>query len=148
MTFDPCRELRGALGAAAIGNLDAREEIALRAHLDGCAECRDELHDLSAVARALDRADLTKVLAPPEPDRDLGVRVRARMADERRGREKQRRRRFAAVGITAGAAVAAAVLAFVLVFSGSSVPGTRVDFPKVNGVSASATLHPHSAGIE
>ena len=53
MTTDPCRDWRGALGAAALGNIDPAEEIALRAHLDGCAECRAELRELTAVAQAL-----------------------------------------------------------------------------------------------
>ena len=51
---DPCRDWRGALGAAALGGIDPAEEIGLRAHLDGCATCRAELRELTAVARALD----------------------------------------------------------------------------------------------
>ena len=50
---DPCRDWRGALGAAALGRLDPAEEIGLRAHLDGCADCRAELRELTAVANAL-----------------------------------------------------------------------------------------------
>ena len=53
MTADPCREWRGALAAAALGRIDPAEEIALRAHLDGCAACRAELAELTEVARAL-----------------------------------------------------------------------------------------------
>ena len=34
--LDPCRDLRGALGAAALGGIDPADDIALRAHLDGC----------------------------------------------------------------------------------------------------------------
>ena len=148
MTSDTCRELRGALGAAAIGNLEPGEEIALQAHLDGCAECRDELNELSRVARgARSGRSCCGERAPRTVSRSRR-RVRARMADERSTQQKRRRHRFAAVSATAGAAVAAAVLAFVLVFSSSGGSGTRVDFPVKNGVSASATLHPRSAGIE
>jgi anti-sigma factor RsiW len=148
MTSDACRELRASLGAAAIGKIDPGEEIALRAHLDGCAECRAELHDLAAVARALDRADISVVQSQPEPADDLGLRVRERVAEERRDGRRRSRRRRATVGATALAAVAAAVLAFVLVFSSSGHAGTRVIFPESKGVSARATLHPRPAGIE
>ena len=50
---DGCRDWRGAIGAAALGRIDPAEEIALRAHLDGCAACRAELRELTAAARVL-----------------------------------------------------------------------------------------------
>ena len=60
---DPCRDWRGALGAAALGEIDPAEEIGLRAHLDGCAACRAELRELTAVARALDAISTPTVVA-------------------------------------------------------------------------------------
>ena len=62
---EPCREWRGALGAAALGGLDPAEQIALRAHLDGCAVCRAELRDLTAVARVLDTVPVDNVISAP-----------------------------------------------------------------------------------
>jgi hypothetical protein len=127
VTTDPCRDWRGALGAAALGRIDPAEELALRAHLDGCAGCRDELRDLTAVARALDAVPVENVVsAPAEPPSALGGRVLARVAEERDARRTRRVRRYAAAA-TAFTAAAAAVIALVLVLGGGgSSPGTRV----------------------
>ena len=66
-------------------------EIALRAHLDGCAACRAELRELTLVARALDAVPIS-ASRPRRPSR------RARSADESstaspREREQARSRR-------------------------------------------------------
>jgi len=147
VTTDPCREWRGALGAAALGVIDPVEEIGLRAHLDGCASCRTELRDLTAVAQALSALPVTDVTtAPTEPAGTLGGRVLERVAHERDARRKRRARRIAA-GVGALVAVAAAIAAIVLaVGSGSASPGTRVAIPGIPGVHATATLRPQAAG--
>ena len=49
---EACRDWRGALGAAALGGLNPAEEIALRAHLDGCPACREEHESLRALVAA------------------------------------------------------------------------------------------------
>jgi len=148
MPTDACRELRPALGAAALGGLDPAEAIALRAHLDGCNECREELRELTMVARALPLADPDRVRSSAlEPPAVLAQRVRDRVAVERaRDRSRTRRRWFAGAG--AVAAVAAAIMAVVLVVSSSSPSSTHVVFPKTDGVTASATLRDHAAGTE
>ena len=46
---EPCRDWRGALGVAALGVIEPAEEIALRAHLDGCPACREEHESLRAL---------------------------------------------------------------------------------------------------
>ena len=82
--LDPCRDLRGALGAAALGGIDSADDIALRAHLDGCAACRAELRELTLVAGALAAVPLSAVdAAPAEPSGALGSRVLERLARER-----------------------------------------------------------------
>ncbi|MDQ1384328.1 MAG: hypothetical protein QOG65_1707 [Actinomycetota bacterium] len=155
MTSDPCRELRGVLGAVALGNADEAERVALRAHLDGCAECRAELRELTSVAAALPLADPERVadvtaagLAQPPPT--LAKRVLGRVAAERFARRARRRRRVGLVAATATAiAIAAAIVGFALVVPDGSSPGTRVALSaKVAGVSAEATLRGRPAGTE
>ena len=57
------------LGAYVVGRLDADENAAVREHLDGCAECRDELAALESVKRAMDEVPANLVLE--ELARDL-----------------------------------------------------------------------------
>ncbi len=147
MTSDVCRDLRGTLGAAALGRISAAEEIALRAHLDGCPSCRAELDDLRAIAAALALADPSRVVGDlPEPPSLLGDLVVRRVTQERRARRARLRRR-SAFG-AAAAALAAAVIALVIVVSSSSSTGTRVVFHTRRGVVASATLRGHDTGTE
>ncbi len=149
--LDPCRDQRGALGAAALAGGDPADDLALRAHLDGCAACRAELRELTRVARALAAVPLSAVDgAPPEPSGALGSRVLDRLARERDAVHSRRvRRAFAGAGAFAG--VAAAVIAVVLVIGAGNGPGgTRVVLPGVGGAhaSATATLRAKSAGTE
>jgi hypothetical protein len=139
--------MRAALGAAALGGIDPAEEVALRAHLDGCPDCRAELADLESVARALPLADPSRVIMRmDEPPRELGIRVLDRVAHERARRRSQWRRRVA-LSAAAVVAVAAAVLGFVLL-TPQGTSGTRIVFPTEAGVSGRATLHGRAAGTE
>ncbi len=148
MTTDACRDWRGALGAAAIGRTDPAEEIGLLAHLDGCAACRAELRDLSAVARALGSIPLENVTSvPAEPSGALGERVLERVAHEREV-VRGRRARRGMVGAGAFASAAAAVVAIVLALGGGATAGTRVVLRSTVGASASATLHAKPLGTE
>jgi anti-sigma factor RsiW len=84
------------LSALVDGELSAAEEVDVRSHLDGCAECSAELAALGAVrslVRALPVLDLPPVVVE-----------RVRWADRRRAPS-----RIAAVA-AAGAAVAASLL--------------------------------------
>jgi anti-sigma factor RsiW len=150
--IDPCRDLRGALGAAALGGGDPADDIALRAHLDGCAACRAELRELTLVARALAAIPLATVdAAPAEPSGELGSRVLERLAQERDAVRSRRVRRSLA-GAGAFASIAAAVIAVVLVVGsvGDGPTGTRVQLPSVGGerATATATLRAKPAGTE
>jgi len=148
MMSDPCREMRASLGAAALGRADAAEMVALNAHLDGCADCRAELRELTSVADALplgDPAHVTTVLTPPPAA--LQKLVLDRVAAERTARRTRTRRRIAAAAATA-TAIAAAVIAFVLVVPGGSPAGTKVVFASHSAVTGAATLHARAAGTE
>ena len=148
MTSDACRELRAALGAVALGGADPSEALALRAHLDGCAECRAELRELTSVAAALPLADPSRAKGGlTQPSSVLAKRVLGRVAAERTARRIRARRRVAAVTATS-AAIAAAVVAFVLIVPGNAPSGNRVVFAPHEGVSAAATLRSLPAGTE
>ncbi len=136
------------LGVVALGGADPDEALALRAHLDGCAECRAELRELTSVARALPLADVARATGGvAQPSDTLASQVLGRVAAERTVRRTRARRRYAAFGAVA-AAIAAAIVAFVLVVPGSSAPGTRVVFASAPGVTAQATLRARDAGTE
>jgi hypothetical protein len=144
---DSCRDWRGALGAAALGVIDPAEEIGLRAHLDGCASCRAELRDLTAVAKALSTVPANEVITvPAEPSGALGGRVLERIAQERDALHKRRTRRVAA-GVGAFAAIAAVIAGIVLaVGGGTGTPATQIPLKSMPGVHASATLRPQTVG--
>ena len=128
--------------AYVLGALEKDELEAFRAHLSGCAACREEVTALQLVADALPAA------APPiAPPHDLRRQVMdavgaeqkgdasAALADRRRARSQRRLRfapprRAAALG-GALAAVAAIVVAIVLASGGSTA--TRVIQADVRG---------------
>jgi anti-sigma factor RsiW len=149
--LDPCRDLRGALGAAALEGIDPPDDIALRAHLDGCAACRAELRELTQVARALSSLPFSELeAAPAEPSGELAERVLERLARERNAVRSRRVRRVL-VSAAVSASLAAAVIAAVLFVGGGNAPaGTRVVLPAVGRehASAIATLRAAPAGTE
>jgi hypothetical protein len=147
--IDPCRDWRAAIGAAALGRMDPADEIGLRAHLEGCDDCRAELRELTAVAGVLAAVPVERVIgAPAQPSGALGSRVLERVAHERDELRTRRVRKFAAAA-TAFASAAAAVIALVLVFGGGSgSAGTRVMLVGAHGAKAGATLHAQPIGTE
>jgi hypothetical protein len=148
MMSDACREMRAALGAVAIGRGEPAEALALHAHLDGCAECRAELRELTSIAEALPLADMSHVVGGlTQPPPALAKRVLGRVAAERTARRTRTRRRIAVAAATA-TAIAAAFVAFVVVAPGTSPGGTRVVLSGEVGVSASATLRARPAGTQ
>jgi hypothetical protein len=139
--------MRATLAAAALHRLDGNDEIALRAHLDGCAACRAELRDLQAVADALPLADIDHVSGTvPQPPGPLADLVLDRVARERTTR-RARRRRLIAVPAAAVLALAAAIVAFIVV-TPDPARTTRVAFPRQQALSASATLRARASGTE
>lgn len=140
-----CRDQRGDLAAEALGRLEPARRTALRAHLDGCPECRDELSELEAVARALPAADPSRLTPAEEAPPDLSERVLGRVA-----RERVRRRRRRAGTVAGLAAAAAAAVLVVALVSGSPSSGDReVAFPvRPAGSEAVAVLAERPWGTE
>jgi anti-sigma-K factor RskA len=147
MTADACREWRGALAAAALDRIDAADEIALRAHLDGCAVCRAELRELTRVAHALPLADLTRVAEDPtEPPAHLGARVVDQVASVRRRDHSRRLRR-----VLAAAAIVVVAVGFGAVIAtrrDHPAPTATVTFPATAEAEGRARLEAHDEGTE
>ena len=120
---DDHRAMRERLGAYVLGHLPPDEAAAVRAHLDGCAECRAEERELAPVAQRLALGSPQEASALPAPPRDLGERVVARVARERRSHRRARRLgalRLSGAGALVGGSLAAA--AFALWPSGDQDP--------------------------
>lgn len=153
MTSDACRDWRGSLASAALGRLEPVEEIALRAHLDGCPACRLELAELESVTLVLPTADLSHVArGAVEPAGTLGDRVIESVARERESRRTQRFRRVGAA-LLAAAAVIAIVVGVVAMTVGRDSNGdnprhVRVEFTASGEGSASAMLTARAEGTE
>src|SRR4051812_14377154 len=150
-TRNDCRDWRELLGVYALGQLEGDERAGLEAHLEGCAQCRAELAELEPVARMLPYADPERFESTPQPPPELGARIAATIAGERKQTEKRRRRRlfggFALGGATA--ALAAAVLAIFVLGGGGGEPEQHVRFAALpQGVKIDATLEPHAYRTE
>lgn len=155
MNSDDHRSVREMLGALVLGHLTPAEETAIRAHLDGCPDCRRDLAEISPLAHELATVDLDRVYAAPTPSPDLGHRIQVAVTRERLRRDQLARRRHMLLA-------AAAVLAVLLVggvglkigqeISGppvATVPIESVEVrPKLAGVQARAGVVAHTWGVE
>ncbi len=150
MKTEGCRDWRHLLGAYALGDLGAEERAGLKAHLEGCAECRAEAESLEGVARLLPLADPERFSRPaPLPSPDLGREIAATIGRERRVVVRRRRWRFGFALGGAAAAVAALLAIVVLPGGGSGQPEQHVEFAALPaGVKIDATLEPHAYGTE
>ncbi len=116
-----CEHFRGLIAMEVVGELSVRERVALSAHTEGCASCRDERHELTA---------LSKVLGAADPDRfddnELPFNLQTAVLDRLRA-EQRRERRAHRSRYVVGSAAAAAVVAIALTLSlgGSSGPVTK-----------------------
>jgi len=150
-TRNDCREWRELLGAYALGHLGGDEHAGLKAHLEGCGACREELAALEPVALLLPHADPARFELAPDPPPELGRRIASTIEGEKQ-RARQRRRRRTLGGFAFGGAAAAAVAAVLLlfVFGGDTPDASQAvrftDLPE--GVSIDATLEPHAYGTE
>ncbi len=150
MKTESCREWREALGAYALGRVGAEERVKLEAHMEGCPGCKTEAASLIAVSRLLPHADPEHFGPAPAPPAELGKRIEAKIAAERRsGRQRRRLRLGFALGGVAAAAAAAVLAIFVLAGDDGRGPEQHVTFPALPpGVKIAATLEPQAFGTE
>jgi hypothetical protein len=148
MKTDGCREWRESLGAYALGHLSEEERAGLDAHLEGCARCRAELEQLTAVARPMSLADPARFESAPQLPASLGARVAAKIAHERLARRGRRLRLGLGLGGVA-AAVAAVLVLLVLPGDEAAGPEQHVTFASLpKGTKISAKLIPNAFGTE
>lgn len=153
--MDPAehRRLRELLGSYAFDALPRTVTASVRAHLDGCAECRAQLAEIAPLVDDLRGIDPERVSSVATPPADLGGRIRTAVAHERR--EQHRRGRGRQLLAAAAAVVALLVVGGVGVVvgerrgDGPPVPleavSVRSDVP---GLSADAGIVPHTWGVE
>ena len=146
------RYWREMIGAFVLGRLDEDKRAALRAHLDGCAECRAEVEELWPVAGAL--ADAAPEQIDPEefPPADLQERTLSLINQARNSelaqRRRQRRQRSALAAVAAVLLVAIGFFVLPQLFA-PEVLLEPVAFSEVApGVEAEADLIAHTWGTE
>ena len=134
-------ELREALGAYALGQLDDDLRRRVDLHLSTCITCAADLAEIRPVAVALRAVD---VAAPP------GLDERIRRALPPPDRAPRRRVPWTAAVLTAGAVAAAVVITAIVVHDDAPQP-VVVAVPRVvtaAGVTAKAGLVDHRWGVE
>ena len=146
---DACRPFREQLGSLALGHLSEAEVIPVRAHVDGCRECRAELASLSEIARMLPLADPSTIdgerVAPPAA---LGERVLSLVRQERRLAQRRRRSRLTGTLAAAAAAVTLVVAIAVVAPSDPDLVVTLDPEPPLATVPIQAELTAHGWGTE
>jgi predicted anti-sigma-YlaC factor YlaD len=117
-----CEQWHGLIAMRALGGLSRDEEMALDAHLEGCAECEslaDEMSSTAAMLAYVDPASVepTALVAPELAQRVLG--------DLRSAGALQRRRRRVRAGAATLVGAIAAALILVTVLSGTTPSTTQ-----------------------
>jgi hypothetical protein len=143
-------ELRDALGAYALGQLDDGLRRDVEVHLTTCETCPDELAEIGPVVRALRTVDVETFSDTSWPGAvPPGLDERIRQALPRPGGEARWRARLVGAAVTTVAVAAAVVVTAVVV---RDDPGpTVIAVPRVAtapGVTAAAGLVDHSWGVE
>ena len=147
MTNEACRPWREQLGAYILDMLSRDEATAVRAHLDQCADCSAEYHDLAGMASALRGVDADSLRVAPAPPPELGERILWNVRLERRSADRQR------LAQRVGAAAAAiAVLALFVVMSPRPPAAPPMEAVAVtttgDGLTVEASLIAHTWGTE
>jgi len=143
-----CHRYQEQIGAFVLGKLDARELEAMRAHLDGCPECRAEVGELEPVVAALADADPDRIGEDAWPPGDLEESTLAPILGEIHFARVRRRR----VPWSAVAAAAICVLVIGLAgftwFLGPAVVMEPLSFSEAPGVDVRGGLIAHDSGTE
>jgi hypothetical protein len=138
-----CEAWQPALAGWLVAQLTPAEEAALSAHLATCAACRAEADSLLHISAITLGADTGPRADEEPPPGDLGERILARVARERRAR------RLARLGLAVSAAAAAVVAAVVLTDDPGepALRGEPISFVRhARGVDASAVLAADEGG--
>jgi Putative zinc-finger len=127
-----CEHARGQLALASIGRLPDNERLALESHLDGCADCRAEVSELSGIERALSAAQPEHVNDSEQIPDSLRSAVLGALHTEVVRHRRSFRLRIATIAavfvLVVGGGVAAAVS-----LSGGSHPSTNSPMLALSG---------------
>ncbi len=147
MSPEDHRRFREMIGAFLLDDLDEHERASVRAHIEGCPICQEEIRDLQPVVDALAEASRGHLVREPTPPPDLEERTLARISEDRRTRRRERLGRAALVA--AAVLVVAAALALIPRLLAPEVPLEPVSFSTTApGVDAEANLVAHTWGTE
>jgi hypothetical protein len=145
-----CHRYRERIGAFVLGKLDTGELEAVRAHLDGCPECRAEVRELEPVVAALADADPDRIGEDARPPGDLEESTFAPILKEIRRTRRGRGRRFGWSGLAA-----AAIFAVVIGLAGltglvepAAALVEPLSFSVAPGVKVEGHLIAHASGTE
>jgi hypothetical protein len=100
---------REQIGAFVLGELEGGELEAMRAHLDGCPDCRAEVRELRPVVAALADADPDRIEEYPRPPGNLEESTFAPISGEIHRARRRRGRRFGWSGLAAAAIFAVVI---------------------------------------
>lgn len=150
MNGDDHRAQRELIGAYVLGQLSGPELDAVRAHLEGCRECRAEADELAPLATSLRTVDPARLVSAPEPPTDLRERVLRQIRQERRAADRNRLLRRAGVGLLAAAALVIAFTLGAVLRPGQPAgpPVQPLTLTLAGGVQADAGLVRHTWGTE
>jgi hypothetical protein len=142
---DHCEHWRGLVAMAVVGQIEAEDRVALAAHLDGCAECRQAARELEPLGALLGSADPTTAdEAVLSPALEAAVLERLR-AEARRARRQRLTRRTLAAAAAVVVAVGGVVAGLAL---SAPAPGRTLVLGGPAGVTARATLTPEPWGTQ
>jgi hypothetical protein len=147
MSPDPCEHFQGLIAMEVVGQLSEPERVALNAHVEGCAACRDDRHDLMTVSMVLPMADPDSLTEDAVPF-GLQTAVLDRLRAEER---RERRRHRARYVVASGAAAALIALVVILSLAWPSGPSTTtvalVGVPQVHAT-ARLTAEPWGTAMD
>jgi len=147
VSADPCDRFRGLIAMEVVGRISEEEGVALTAHTDGCAACRDDRRDLLVLPLVLPAADPDHV-----EEQELPFELRRAVLDRLRQDERHERRvrrSWVAVGSAAAAAVAAVtVLLTVVLPSGPAVRTLSLRGPAAVHATARLTSEPWGTALD
>jgi len=146
MTDPGCIRWQGELAMQSLGKLEPEIAVALQAHLEGCAECREQASELAPLAAALTAASPAAVedSGAGRLPSQLQESVLHRLGTEARRERRRSRRR---IGMVATVATGIAAAAVAVVSLGSPSPtGRVVTLRGTPGTAATITLVRSSSG--
>ena len=144
--------MREMIGAYVLGQLDERDQSAVRAHVEGCPACQAEVAELAPLRLALRDVDPARMGGTSSPPQDLGDQVLGRIRENRRSLRGPTLLRRGGAGLLVAAALTGAFIAGSASGSGSNTPAAPgVELAvrlAVSGVQADAGLVRHTWGTE